>query len=96
LHAVIVLVPVQGLTLNPLRVQNVVELAKCVVFAKACLVKWSQQAPVAAVAAWAPLLLHRVQSAQVKVVHRLVSHTPLMFQVESIQVKQCVLLVAVQ
>jgi hypothetical protein len=96
LHAVIVLVPVQGQTLNPLRVQNVVEQAKCVAFARACLAKWSPQAPAGVVAAWAQSLLRRVQSVQVKAARHRVSHTQLTFRAESIQVKQCVLLVAVQ
>jgi hypothetical protein len=65
------------------------------VFAKACLVKWSQQVHVVAVAAWALLLLLLVQSVRAKVVHRLESHTPLMFLAESTPDKQCVSLVAV-
>jgi hypothetical protein len=95
LHALIVLVPALGLALNPSRAPNVAEQVKCVVFAKACLVKWSPQAPAGVVVAWAQSLLRRVQSVQVKAVHRLVSHTQLMFRAESIQVKQCALLVAV-
>ena len=71
------------------------EQAKCVVSAKACLVKWSLQVRVAAVVAWALLLLLRVQSVQAKVVFRLVSPTPLMFLAESTLAKQCVSLVAV-
>jgi hypothetical protein len=86
---------VLGLALNLSPAQNAVEQAKCVVFAKACLVKWSLQVHVAAVAAWAQLLLLHVQSVQAKVAFRLVSHTPLMFLAGSILGKQCVSLVAV-
>jgi hypothetical protein len=53
LHALIVLVLALGLALNLSRVPNVAEQAKCVVFAKACLVKWSPQAPADVVAVWA-------------------------------------------
>jgi hypothetical protein len=73
----------------------VVEQAKCVVFAKACLVRWLLLVRVAVVVAWALLLLLRVQSAQAKVVFRLVSRTPLMFLAESTLAKQCVSPVAV-
>jgi hypothetical protein len=53
LHALIVLVLALGLALNPSRVPNVAEQVKCVVFAKACLVKWSPQARAGVVEAWA-------------------------------------------
>jgi hypothetical protein len=53
LHALIVLVLALGLALSLLHVLNVAEQAKCVVFAKACLAKWSPQARVGVVAAWA-------------------------------------------
>jgi len=53
LHAQIVLVLALGLALSLLHVLNVAEQAKCVVFAKACLAKWSPLARVAVVAAWA-------------------------------------------
>jgi hypothetical protein len=53
LHALIVLVLAQGPALNLSRAQSAVEQAKCVVFAKACLVKWSPQAPAGVVAVWA-------------------------------------------
>jgi hypothetical protein len=53
LHAQIALVLAQGLALNRSPVPNVAEQAKCDVFAKACLAKWSPQAPVGVVAAWA-------------------------------------------
>jgi hypothetical protein len=86
---------VQGLAQNLSPVQNVVEQAKYVVFARACLVKWSLQAHVAGVLAWALLLLLRVQSVQAKVAHHLVSHTRLTSPAESTPVKQCVSLVAV-
>jgi hypothetical protein len=86
---------VQGLAHSLSPVLNVAEQAKYVVFARACLVKWSLQAPVGVVAAWALLLLLRVQSVQAKVAHRRVSHTRLMFLVESTPDKQCVSLVAV-
>jgi hypothetical protein len=95
LHALIVLVLALGLALNPSRVPNVAEQVKYVVFARACLVKWSLLVHVAAVVAWALLLLLRVQSVQAKVAFRLVSHTPLMFLAESTLAKQCVLLAAV-
>jgi hypothetical protein len=95
LRALIVLVPAQGLALNLSPVLNVVEQAKYVVFAKACLVKWSLLVRVVAAVAWELLLLLRVQSVQAKVVFRLVSHTQLMFLVESTPDKQCVSLVAV-
>jgi hypothetical protein len=51
-----VLVLVQGPALNLSPVLNVVEQAKYVVFAKACLVKWSRLVHVVVVAAWAQLL----------------------------------------
>jgi hypothetical protein len=95
LPALIVQVQAQVLALSLSPVQNVAGQAKYVVFAKACLVKWSLLVRVAVVAAWALLLLLRVQSVQAKVAHRLVSHTPLMFLVESTPVKQCVSPVAV-
>jgi hypothetical protein len=95
LHALIVLVLALGLALNPSRVPNVAEQVKYVVFARACLVKWSLLVHVAAVVAWALLLLLRVQSVQAKVAFRLVSHTPLMFLAESTLAKQCVLLAGV-
>jgi hypothetical protein len=72
-----------------------VEQAKYVVFVKACLAKWSLQVHVAAVVAWALLLLLRVQSVQEKVALHRASRTPLMFLAESTLGKQCVLLVAV-
>jgi hypothetical protein len=56
LRALIVLVPAQGLALNLSPVLNVVEQAKYVVFAKACLVKWSLLVRVVVVVAWALLL----------------------------------------
>jgi hypothetical protein len=86
---------VLGLALNLSRVQNVVEQAKYVVFARACLVRWLLLVHVAAVVAWALLLLLRVQSVQAKVVFHLVSHTQLMFLAELIPDKQCASLVAV-
>jgi hypothetical protein len=90
---VLVLAQVLALSLSP--AQNVAELAKYVVFAKACLVKWSPQVPVVVVVAWALLLSLHVPSVQVKVGFHLVSRTPLMFLVESTPDKQCVSLVAV-
>jgi hypothetical protein len=95
LRALIVQVQAQVLALSLSPVLNVAELAKCVVFARACLVKWSLQVHVAVVAAWALLSLLRVPSAQVKVAHHLVSRTQLMFLVELTPDKQCALLVAV-
>jgi hypothetical protein len=88
LSAPIVLGLARALARNLLRVQNAAEQAKYVVFAKACLAKWSRQARVAVVVAWAQLSLLRVQSVQAKVAHRLVSHTPLMFREELTQVRQ--------
>jgi hypothetical protein len=88
LSAPIVRVLVLALAHNLLRARNVVEQAKYVVFVKACLVKWLLVVHVAVVVAWAQLSLLRVQSVQAKVVHRLVSHTPLMFREESTQVRQ--------
>jgi hypothetical protein len=95
LRALTVLVRALGLALNLSPAQNVAELAKCAVFAKACLVRWLLLAHVAAVAAWALLLLLLVQSVQAKVAFHLASRTPLMFLAESTLVKQCVLLVVV-
>jgi hypothetical protein len=86
---------VLGLALNLSPAQSAVEQAKCVVFARACLVRWSLLVHVAAVVAWALLLLLRVPSAQAKVAFRLVSRTPLMFLAELIPGKQCVSLVEV-
>ena len=76
------------LILNLSRVPNVAELAKCVAFAKACLAKWSPPVPVDVVVAWAQLLLLHVQNALVKVAHRRVSRTQLMFLAESTLDKQ--------
>jgi hypothetical protein len=76
------------LTLNLSHVPNVVVLAKCDVFAKACLAKWSPPVPVDVVVAWAQLLLLHVQNALVKVAHRRVSRTQLMFLAESTLDKQ--------
>jgi hypothetical protein len=53
LHALIVLVLALGLALSPLHVLNVEEQAKCVVFAKACLAKWSPLARAGVAVAWA-------------------------------------------
>jgi hypothetical protein len=89
LRVPIVRVLVLALALNLSLVLNVVELAKYAVFVKACLVKWSPQARVAVVVAWAQLSLVRAQSVQAKVVHRLVSHTQLMFLEELTLDKQC-------
>jgi hypothetical protein len=90
LRALTVLVQAQVLALSLSPVQNVAELAKYVVFARACLVRWSLLVHVAAVVAWALLLSLRVQSVQAKVAFHLASRTPLMFLAESTLVKQCV------
>jgi hypothetical protein len=95
LRALSVLVRAQVLALCPLPAQNVAELAKYVVFARACLVRWSLLVHVAAVVAWALLLSLLVQSVQAKVAFHLASHTPLMFLAELTLAKQCVLRVAV-
>jgi hypothetical protein len=89
LRALIVLVQAQVLALSLSRAQSAVEQAKYVVFARACLVKWSLLVHVVAVVAWALLLSLRVQSVQAKVEFHLVSRTPLMFLAESTLAKQC-------
>jgi len=88
LRALIVLALELGLTLNQLRVPNAVEQAKCAVFAKACLAKWSQQVRVVVVVAWAQWLLLHVQSAQAKDAYRRVSPTQSMFLAELIRARQ--------
>jgi hypothetical protein len=90
LRALTVLVQAQVLALSLSPAQNVAELAKYVVFARACSVRWSLQVPAVVVAAWALSLLLRVQSVQAKVAFHLASHTPLMFLAESTLAKQCV------
>ena len=88
LRALIVRARARALARNLLRVQNAAEQAKYVVFAKACLARWSLQARVAVVVAWALLSLLRVQSVQAKAAYRLVSRTPLMCRAELILVRQ--------
>jgi hypothetical protein len=90
LRALTVLVRVLGLALSLSPAQNVAELVKYVVFARACSVRWSLQVRAVVVVAWALLLLLLVQSVQAKVAFHLASHTPLTFLAELTLAKQCV------